>query len=119
MPARFGKDGCRGDAKSPEIRDKNHIPRGLLLRAGFERIKGNCEQARSDLDETLEVAIAGRIKLFEVDARLQYSLLHLEADQRTDVSEHLRNATRVIAESGYRRRQLELISLEAREAGIR
>ena len=37
----------------------HHIPKGLLARAGYLRVRGEFDKAREDLQETLEICLVG------------------------------------------------------------
>ena len=83
--ARLGKavDGLRRAGA------QHHLPRGLLARAAFRRAQGDLDGAARDLDEALEIATRGGMRLHEADCHLEFARLHLAAGQaRAGASVH-------------------------------
>jgi tetratricopeptide (TPR) repeat protein len=123
-----------------------HLPRGLLARAAFRGSVGDWDGAERDLDEVVEIAEPGRMRLFLCDAALERARLafaRLEvcaplcglvdetsptrappdaADPallREEARTNLATAPKLIAECGYHRRDEELAELEDVAAGRR
>ena len=89
---------------------QDHLPRGLLARAGYYRAAGDYEKAWGDLEEVKEIAERGEMKLWLAD-------YHLEAGrvckaEGKDVKEHIQKARELIETCGYHRRDKELEELE-------
>ena len=124
----------------------DHIPRGLLARAGFRRSFGDWDGAARDLDEVEEVAEPGPMRLFLCDmalerARLAFARMEAfaplngltddspskpkpptEAERQslhTEAAKQLAIAAEYITTCGYHRRDEELAELEAVLAGQR
>ncbi len=103
----------------------DHIPCGLLGRSEFSRSIGDFAAAKSDLDETYELAIRCCMKLFEVDCHLAYARLEFTARRAASASghstpvricplsvrEHYERARNLVAETGYHRRGPEVAAL--------
>jgi tetratricopeptide (TPR) repeat protein len=99
---------------------QDDLPRGLLSRAALYREQKNFNLAWEDLDETLEIAEQGEMKLHLVDYHIEACrLLRAEmtcssgdcADLETRFQEHLRTAKELVEEIGYGRRNGELDGL--------
>jgi tetratricopeptide (TPR) repeat protein len=123
-----------------------HVPRGLLARAAFRRAVGDWDGARRDLDEALEIAEPGPMRLFFCDIALERARLALAqrwafaplnglvaptpppphlpdaaaaAWLKDEARKQLDVARKVIAECGYHRHDEELAELDAVVAGRR
>ena len=119
--------------------DNTDIPRGLLAHAAFHRSVGDWGGAARDLDEVLEIAEPGPMRLFLCDAALERARLafaRLEAFAplnglvddspakpalldaadaarlREEATANLATARKLIADCGYHRRDEELAELE-------
>jgi hypothetical protein len=122
------------------------LPRGLLARAAFRRSVGDWGGTARDLDDVLEVAEPGPMRLFLCDtalerARLAFAQLEAfaplnglvddsprkldlpdapeAARLREEATENLATARKLITECGYHRRDEELAELEDVATGRR
>ncbi len=84
------------------------LPRGLLARAAYRRLRSDFDTAEADLTEVLEIAERGPMRFFESDAHLE--LFRLRRDQRRseEARRHLERARVLVAETGYLRRAREV-----------
>jgi len=64
----------------------------------------------------MRIAKRFEVPLFQCDARLEYARLALAEGNREKAREHVAEARRLVEETGYGRRRLEVEELEA-EAG--
>jgi tetratricopeptide (TPR) repeat protein len=99
----------------------DYVPLGLLARAGYFRLRGEFEQARTDLEETLDIAAAGDMKRFIADYHLEASRLNLDLldsldlpDFKDKAEEHLKIAEKMVLEMGYLRRVGEVEEIRKR-----
>lgn len=124
-------DGLRGAGH------RAHVARGLLARAELHRVSRDSAKAQRDLDEAYEIAIRGPMRLYECDVHLESCRLILameEAAEKLDPEDlfpdsplalydavnnplaaarkHLDKAETMVKETGYHRRDPELL-LEA------
>ncbi len=79
------------------------IVRGLLARAECSRLRENYTDAWSDLNETLEIAERGEMKLFLTDYHLEAARLCQAEGKTNDADEHLQTAAKLIEETGGKR----------------
>ncbi|MDP7215151.1 MAG: NACHT domain-containing protein [Rhodospirillales bacterium] len=94
--------------------ERDELPRGLLARAELWRCVGDGGKARRDLDEALTIATRGGMRLFEADAHLEYTRLHLAEGGIAAARECFAKAKAIVADTGYRRRAKEVAELEKR-----
>lgn len=97
---------------------EDDLPRALLARAGLRTHIADFAGAAEDLDEAQEIAERSSMKLFECDAHLGWTRLHLGQGQARQAREHLDLAARLVRETGYGRREREIADLEGRVAGL-
>ncbi|HET9225733.1 MAG TPA: TIR domain-containing protein [Thermoanaerobaculia bacterium] len=95
---------------------EDNLPRGLLARAALRRLRGDLPAAKADLDEALEIAERGQMRLHECDAHLEWARLCRDQGKRTGMAQHLTRARKLIDETGYERRRREVVYLEKRLA---
>ncbi|TFG39998.1 MAG: hypothetical protein E4H48_08225 [Syntrophobacterales bacterium] len=88
------------------------LVRGLLARASFCREQGQFESARRDLDEVLEIAERCGMRLFLTDYHLESCRLLLAENDLPSARDHLAQATKLVAATGYHRRDQEVLELE-------
>lgn len=100
----------------------DYLPKSLLTRAWQRQLMGNATGARADLDEALEMAERGPMRLYQADVWLFRARLFFREDPeaaRADLDE----AQRLIDKCGYHRRDGEVQdaeqALERWEAGLR
>jgi tetratricopeptide (TPR) repeat protein len=116
--------------------NQDEVPRGLLARAELYRWQGAWGKAQADLEEAMDLATRSGMRLFECDAHLGWARL-LEAqgsredkggDPHPGAGEaaegwlaqarwHVAEAKRLVAETGYHRRDGEVAELEERLKG--
>jgi len=96
--------------------DEEFIALGLLNQAALRRFRGDLPAAEADLDEALEIAERGSMRLHECDAHLQWARLCRDQGDRTGMEQHVTRARNLIDETGYERRRREVIYLEKRLA---
>ncbi|MCK4763291.1 MAG: TIR domain-containing protein [Candidatus Aminicenantes bacterium] len=94
-----------------ESGNQDDVPRGLLARAGYYRESGEYEQAWTDMAEALEIIEAGDMKLFLVDYHIETARLSAAQNRPQGAAEHRQTAKKLIAETGYKRREKELKEL--------
>ncbi len=99
-----------------EAGQEQELPRGLLARAALRRLNGNPDGAAADLREAQEVAERGSMRLFEADAHLEWTRLHLDQDDPVAAREHFEKARDLVQACGYGRREREVTWLESRLA---
>lgn len=120
--------------------NQDHIPRGLLARAAFYRIKGYYDDANSDLKEVLDIAESSGMRLHLTDYHLEMARLllaqakgrdvnsfqqersntlrsfpkhiHLSKPKLIGVFDHIAEAERLINATGYHRRDSELAGVK-------
>ena len=90
----------------------HYLPLGLLARAELYRVTGDYESAQRDLDEALEIAERGEMKLHLADYHLESTRLSLAQGQPDKAREHLAAASQLVTETGYHRRDDEVAALE-------
>ena len=120
--------------------DITHLPRGLLARAALHHYTQNFPLAHQDLQEVFDIANASGMRLFLTDYHLEMARLLLEENpprspfykggdspastepdwrvlpfekgETEGISFHITEAARLIAETGYHRRDKELLELQ-------
>ncbi|MBU0909909.1 MAG: hypothetical protein KJ717_10105, partial [Proteobacteria bacterium] len=91
---------------------QDYLPRGLLDRAFFCREQGQFGSARRDLDEVFEIAERCGMRLFLTDYHLESCRLLLAENDLPSAREHLVKVKKLVAETGYHRRDREVQELE-------
>jgi tetratricopeptide (TPR) repeat protein len=95
-----------------------NLPRGLLARGELRMHRSDFAGAAADLDEALEIAERDCMRLFECEAHLGWTRLHLRQGHAGLARDHLARAARLVQETGYGRRQREVTYLERRVAEL-
>lgn len=90
----------------------HHLPRGLLARAKFYRVRGEYDPAANDLDEAMSIATRGSMGLYEADCHLEYARLSLAQKDKVKAREHLLPAKEMIGRMGYHLRDEEMREIE-------
>jgi len=90
---------------------QDELPRGLIARAELRRHAGSFSQARQDLDEALDIARDGELRLLIADACLEFTRLFLALGERVSARERLAEAEELIRVCGYGRRREEAAEL--------
>lgn len=88
------------------------VSRGLRARAAFHRTQAENPAAAADLDEALEIAERGGMRLAECDAHLEWARLCRATGDFPSAREHLAKAAALVAATGYHRRNREVAALE-------
>ncbi|HSS47533.1 MAG TPA: hypothetical protein VLX28_01180, partial [Thermoanaerobaculia bacterium] len=101
-------DGLRRAGQEQEL------PRGLLARAAFRRLRGDLPGAVADLTEALEIAERGSMRLHACDAHIEWARLCLQRGDAEAAWGHVVAARNLVNETGYGRREREVRWLEAR-----
>jgi tetratricopeptide (TPR) repeat protein len=94
-----------------------YLPLGLLAQAGYFRLRSEFEKARTDLEEVLDIARAGDMKLHLADYHLEAARLALaekNEERKSRSEEELRIAEKMIKEMGYLRREGEVGEIRKR-----
>jgi tetratricopeptide (TPR) repeat protein len=94
-----------------------YVPSGLLARATLRRLKEDLPGAAADLNEALEIAERGSMRLHECDAHLEWARLCLQEGDTEAARKHLATARKIVDETGYGRREREVGWLERKLAG--
>ena len=94
-----------------EYGSQQHLPRGLLARAGLCREMGVYDKAWADLQEAQEIAGRGDMKLFLADYHLEAARLCGAEGKKKEARDHLERAKVLIGETGYHRRDSEVEEL--------
>ncbi|PTL82230.1 TIR domain-containing protein [Vitiosangium sp. GDMCC 1.1324] len=87
---------------------------GLEARAAVHRLRGEFEQAWKDVQEAMFIAIGSGMQLAQADLHLESSRLHLAMGHNELARAELDAARKMIARTGYHRRDRELAELETR-----
>jgi len=90
------------------------IARGLLSRGELYLHQRSYEKAWADLEEAKEIAERGEMKLYLADYHLEAARLCLaEGGKYADARDHYEKAKALIDQTGYHRRDPELIALKS------
>ncbi len=92
---------------------QDHLTSGLLARGSLHRLRRDFAKAWADLEEALEIAAQGSMRLHLADYHLEAARLLLAQDQRIKAWENLEIAERMVEEMGYHRRDGEIKDLKA------
>jgi tetratricopeptide (TPR) repeat protein len=90
----------------------HNLPRGLVARAAYFWLTRQYDRVRRDLDEALRIAIRSHTRLHECDAHLEYARLELAQSNREAARPHLTRAEKLVAATGYHRRDKDLEKLK-------
>jgi tetratricopeptide (TPR) repeat protein len=91
---------------------EDQLPRGLLARAALRRIQSNFAGATADLTEALEIAERGQMRRHECDAHLEWARLCRDQKDLPEAQRHLARARELVNQTGYKRREREVVWLE-------
>ena len=92
---------------------QDHLPLGLLARAALHIHTRSFADARRDLDETLSLAMRCGFRLHVTDTHLAYARLSLAEHDFTAALAHIAEASVLIGQTGYHRRDAELTAIAA------
>jgi hypothetical protein len=113
--AHFGGEGAghrtEGTGDIAHAGAQDYPARGVLARAQLQRVRGGPDAARRDLEEALEIATRGGMRLHEADCHLEYARLHLACGDKPAARESLAQARKLVQECGYHRRDAEVQEL--------
>jgi len=88
-----------------------YVPLGILARAALYRLKREFPKAHADLDEAYEIAEQSEMKLYLTDYHLESCRLCIAEGKSGQSAQHLESAKKLIAETGYHRRDKEAEAL--------
>jgi tetratricopeptide (TPR) repeat protein len=86
----------------------DHLPRGLFARAECYRHQQEFKAAREDLQEALEIAQLGGMKLHLADYHLEAGKLFKAQGKQQDARTHFNTAKEMMVEMGYGRKLPEV-----------
>jgi len=89
------------------------LPRGLLARAAHFRHTREFAKAQHDLDEVRVLATRCGMRLHLTDYHLEQARLFLAQEKPAEALPHFEEAKKLIAATGYHRRDAELAALDA------
>ncbi len=92
---------------------QHHIPRGLLARAELLRYKRDFDKAWGDLEEAREITERGEMNLYLADYHLEAARVTLAQGRRPEAREHYEEAKKRVEDMGYKRRDPELLLIQA------
>ncbi len=96
---------------------QDHLPKPSS-RAAFHRTVSDYPRAEKDLRAAEKIAKRGGMRLHLTDCHLEWARLHLARQERSDAQTRLAQARKLIAETGYHRRDQELADLEQQCAAL-
>ena len=88
------------------------LPLGLLARAALRRFRSDFTGTAADLNEVLEIAERGPMRLHECDAHLEWARLCRDQGDLDAARRHVGRARVLVNETGYGRREREVRWLE-------
>ena len=89
-----------------------YLAPGLIIRAACYRLQENLSRAWEDLNEAKEIAELGEMKLYLVDYHIEAARVRSTEGKETDARFHLKTAEKMIKETGYHRRDEEIMNFE-------
>jgi tetratricopeptide (TPR) repeat protein len=95
-----------------EAGQQDDLPRGLLARAALRRHRRDYPAAQRDLDEASALSTRCGMRLHLTDCHLEFARLHLAQNRPAEARTHLEEARRLVEETGYHRRDLEVAELD-------
>jgi tetratricopeptide (TPR) repeat protein len=94
----------------------DYLPSGLLARAELYRAQKKWNESQEDLDEVFELSESSGMRLFECDAHLEQARLYLAQGKQEEAIPHVKDARKLIEDTGYHRRDSALAELEKQVA---
>jgi tetratricopeptide (TPR) repeat protein len=91
--------------------NQDDLPRGLFARAEGYRRQREFNAAWADLQEALEIARAGGMKLFLADYHLEAGKLRAAQGKQPDAAVHFATAKKMMEEMGYKKKLPEVTGL--------
>ncbi|MFN0175508.1 MAG: TIR domain-containing protein [Saprospiraceae bacterium] len=95
----------------------SYLPLAILARAAYHTTTHNFPSAEADLEEVLDIAEPTGMRLHLTDYHLETACLRLAQGRTEDAQRHIAEAARLIAETGYHRRDRELEELKQQIEG--
>lgn len=89
------------------------LPLGLLARAELHRVMEKFEVAHQDLEEVMEIAEYGGMKLYLADGHLEYARLYLAMGEEEPARQHFIQGRDLVNQTGYHRRDGAVAELAA------
>ncbi len=89
-----------------------YLAPGLIIRATCSRLQENFSRAWEDLNEAKEIVELGEMKLHMVDYYLEAGRLSSAEGKERDADFHFKTAAKMIKETGYHRRDKEILNFE-------
>lgn len=89
------------------------LPVGLLAHAEELRIRGDCDAARRQVVEALEIAQRGGMKRYEIDCRIELARSALAGGEFAQAAVSVAAAEKMAVRCGYRRRLSQVRELRA------
>jgi tetratricopeptide (TPR) repeat protein len=89
----------------------HHLPRGLLARAAHFRHTHEWDKAQHDLDEVRVLATRCGMRLHLTDYHLEQARLLIDQQRRPEAKPHYDAAKKLVEETGYHRRDAELLQI--------
>lgn len=90
---------------------QDDLPRALLARTGYFRLRLDFKAAHKDLNEVLDIA-GSAMRLHRCDYHLESARLALAEKDPTTAKDHCNKAEQLIKDTGYNRRLPELQALQ-------
>lgn len=94
-----------------EAGSQDYLFYGLLARAECYRLHEKYMEAWQDLNEALEIAERGEMKLYLTDYHLEAARLCQAEGKKNEAKEHVQTAAQLIKQTGYHRRDREVEEL--------
>jgi tetratricopeptide (TPR) repeat protein len=85
---------------------------GLRAWVALHLHRGRLKEAEEALDEAMAVATRSELRLYEVDAHLQFAWLHLARQDKDAARKSLDGARALISKLNYKRRNTEIAEIE-------
>ncbi len=91
---------------------QDDLPRSLLARAALHRQTQNYPNAHQDLQEVFDIAEPSGMRLHLTDYHLEMTRLLLAESKAKEANHHIQQAADLITQTGYHRRDAELLELQ-------
>lgn len=95
---------------------RDYLPFGLLIRASFNCSIQSFDLAHQDLQEVHEIAEPSGMRLHLTDYHLEMARLLIAEQKLNEANEHTIKAAKLIEDTGYHRRDVELADLQTQLA---
>jgi len=94
-----------------KVGQQQGLPRALLVRAAWYRLRQEFSKAWGDLDEVREITERGKMRIHLADLHLEFTRLSFCESHYQSAQNHLSIAARIIEETGYHRHDQEIKAL--------